>query len=98
MITNLNMDLGKPIVIEANDREWIDSRLPGVERQLLERDEAQKPRRMRCTASSGVEQPPQAPIRLALRCEGTPRRAELYLTQSLPELLHAPRHSLAAQR
>jgi len=41
MITNLNMDLGKPIVIEANDRQWVGSRMSGVERQLLEREEAE---------------------------------------------------------
>lgn len=41
MITNLNMNFDIPVTIEESKREWIGSNLPGVERQLLEREEAE---------------------------------------------------------
>ena len=44
MLTNLNLDLEKPAIIEETQREWIDSSSPGVDRQLLEREDPESGR------------------------------------------------------
>ena len=41
MTTNLNMDFEKRVVIESPKQDWVESRLPGVERKMLERDGAE---------------------------------------------------------
>jgi anti-sigma factor ChrR (cupin superfamily) len=38
MITNLNMDFESRVVIDTEQMNWIDSRLPGVQRRMLERE------------------------------------------------------------
>jgi len=44
MVTNLNMDFKKAVVIEQKDRDWIPTRMQGVDRQMLEREDAESGR------------------------------------------------------
>ncbi|PIW27783.1 MAG: cupin [Rhodospirillales bacterium CG15_BIG_FIL_POST_REV_8_21_14_020_66_15] len=41
MAENINMDFGRRVVIDTNDVDWVPSRLPGVERRMLEREGAE---------------------------------------------------------
>lgn len=41
MTTNLNMNFDKAVIIEPQEREWVASPLLGVERQMLEREDAE---------------------------------------------------------
>ncbi|MBT3558223.1 MAG: cupin [Rhodospirillales bacterium] len=38
MVANLNMDFAERVVIDTNTLDWVPSRLPGVERRMLERE------------------------------------------------------------
>ncbi|MBT4671773.1 MAG: cupin, partial [Rhodospirillaceae bacterium] len=40
-MTNLNMDFDKRVVIAPEDMHWVESRLAGVERKMLEREGAE---------------------------------------------------------
>ena len=44
MTTNFNMDFTTRLVIKVDDRDWVGSKSSGVERQLLEREEAESGR------------------------------------------------------
>jgi anti-sigma factor ChrR (cupin superfamily) len=41
MTTNINMDFSKRVVIDANVLDWARTRLPGVERRMIEREGAE---------------------------------------------------------
>lgn len=44
MRTNLNMDFDKQVVIDTTAIDWVDSPLPGVQRRMLEREDAESGR------------------------------------------------------
>lgn len=44
MYTNMNMDFAAPVVVDTQKLPWVDSRLPGVQRRMLEREGAESGR------------------------------------------------------